>query len=100
MRIFLLRKSDVRTSCICYSIFVEESFVYEQHFRAEYLVVQEPVTKFFPCKVIIWLQSTYILDVKGIQTEVMHCSLHCCLGSTKSTGNSSDASCRTVLYHF
>jgi hypothetical protein len=58
------------------------------------------MTKIFPCKLIIWLQSLDILNVKRIQTEVMHSSSHCCLGNTMTTGNSSDASNRTALYHF
>jgi hypothetical protein len=62
--------------------------------------VQELVTKFFPCKVTIWLESLDILEVKVIQTEVVHCSADCCLWSTKLIGNSLDASNRTVLYQF
>jgi hypothetical protein len=62
--------------------------------------VQKPVTKFFLCKAITCLHSLYSLDVKQIQTQVMYGSPNCCLGSTKSIGNSSDAISRTASYHF
>jgi hypothetical protein len=41
--------------CVCYSIFVEETFIYEYNFRAENLIARKAVAKFFPRKVIIWL---------------------------------------------
>jgi hypothetical protein len=90
----------MKISCVCYSTSVRESFNYEHNFCAEDLVAQESLTKFFPCKVIIWLHSLDILDMKGIQTKVMHSSPHCCFGRNKLIGNSSDSSSRTALYHF